>query len=164
MDHSLPFNMNLKRLDQAMDAATRYSDWLDLARQHDALSEADLWRERNRTNLYDYVEIQTRRDKLKKYLDEGANRELLYALNEGVHGNMGGMGKPILYNRAKCGTKYLIDDYVSVICPAAVRRGRADLFSSWRSARAGEPGPGAQCAVWRQCRGRGVRPAGHLYR
>ncbi|WP_290523553.1 DUF3336 domain-containing protein [Alcanivorax sp.] len=121
MDHSLPLNMNLKRLDQAMDAATRYSDWLDLARQHDALSEAHLWRERNRTNLYDYVEIQTRRDKLKKYLDEGANRELLYALNEGVHGNMGGMGKPILYNRAKCGTKHLIDDYVSVICQSLVR-------------------------------------------
>ncbi|MCK0154822.1 patatin-like phospholipase family protein [Alcanivorax sp. S6407] len=121
MNQAVPMNMNLKSLDHAMSEATSYSDWFELARQHDALSQADIWRETNRTNLYDYVEIQTRRDKLKKYLDEGANRELLYALNEGVHGNMGGMGKPILYNRAKCGTKHLIDDYVSVICQSLLR-------------------------------------------
>ena len=120
MNDASPTDMNLKNLDQAMSAATRYQDWYDLAQQHDAYSGADVWRETHRTTLYDYVEIQTRRDKLKQFLSEGADRELLYALNEGVHGNMGGMGRPILYTRARSGTKHLIDEYVSLICESLV--------------------------------------------
>ena len=121
MNDASPTDMNLKNLDQAMSAATRYQDWYDLAQQHDAYSGANVWRETHRTTLYDYVEIQTRRDKLKQFLSEGADRELLYALNEGVHGNMGGMGRPILYTRARSGTKHLIDEYVSLICESLVR-------------------------------------------
>ena len=40
---------------------------------------------------------------------------LLYALNEGIHGNMGGMGKGVLYRMAKSGTKRLIEDYIDEI-------------------------------------------------
>ena len=43
---------------------------------------------------------------------------MLFTLNEGIHGNMGGMGKPVLYSRAKFGTKNLIGDYVDAIVDA----------------------------------------------
>ena len=34
---------------------------------------------------------------LQEYREKGDDEGLLFALNEGIHGNMGGMGKSILY-------------------------------------------------------------------
>lgn len=109
---------SLPELERAMDKATRHAEWLALARSHDQLSGAQNWRETAATSLYDFNEIQGRCERLRKCLAEGAAQELLYALNEGVHGNMGGMGKPILYAQAKCGTKHVIEEYVSTITRA----------------------------------------------
>ena len=39
-------------------------------------------------------------------------------LNEGVHGNLGGIGKPSLYNKARLGTKNLITRYIDELCGA----------------------------------------------
>ncbi len=111
-------NNNLRQLEKRMDSVHSYDDWLELAREHDSLSGRGNWRTVDKTSLYDYKAIQSRHDKLKSLLDAGAHQELLYALNEGVHGNMGGMGKAILYSRAKAGTKVLIDSYVATIARA----------------------------------------------
>lgn len=108
----------LNQLERRMDAAASFEDWHALAEAHDQASGADEWRETAESTLYDWTEIQSRHDKLKRCLEEKSWRELLYALNEGVHGNMGGMGRPILYGRARCGTKQLIDAYVDTICEA----------------------------------------------
>jgi NTE family protein len=106
---------SLRELEQGMARARSHAEWQVLALQHDELSGAARWRTLQQTNLYDYREISSRYDKLQAGLAEGASSELLYALNEGVHGNMGGMGRPILYNQARVGTKLLIEDYVSAI-------------------------------------------------
>ncbi len=106
---------SLTELEFCMAEATSYADWLELARQHDQLSGAETWRSTLKSSLYDYQEISNRLEKLQHALQHGASSELLYALNEGVHGNMGGMGKPVLYTQAQCGTKYLIEDYVTTI-------------------------------------------------
>ncbi len=108
----------LSQLEKRMEAAASFEDWHALAEAHDQASGADEWRETAESTLYDWTEIQSRHDKLKRCLEEKSWRELLYALNEGVHGNMGGMGRPILYGRARCGTKQLIDAYVDTICEA----------------------------------------------
>ncbi len=105
----------LPDLEKLMQAASSYQEWLALAEEHDVRSGARLWRETLETPLYDYREVRNRLDKLLSFLDSGASCELLYALNEGVHGNMGGMGKPVLYHQAKAGTKLLIEHYVSTI-------------------------------------------------
>jgi len=109
---------SLRQLEKRMDSVHSYGDWIELAREHDAQSGALKWRGEEKTSLYDYKAIKSRHDKLKKLLNAGAHQELLYALNEGVHGNMGGMGRPILYSRAKAGTKELIDSYVATISQA----------------------------------------------
>lgn len=109
---------SLSQLEKRMNSVRQYQDWLDLAQQYDVLSGAERWRGVRKTKLYDYAEVQSRLNILRHCLDTGAHRELLYALNEGIHGNMGGMGKPMLYLRAKCGTKYLIDEYVSTLSEA----------------------------------------------
>ena len=109
---------SLRQLEKRMDSVHSYRDWYELAREHDQLSGAEQWRDAEKSNLYDHAAIRSRHDKLKNLLQDGAHQELLYALNEGVHGNMGGMGRPLMYSRAKAGTKNLIDSYVATISQA----------------------------------------------
>lgn len=116
-----PPTNSLKQLEKRMEACSNYDDWLDVAQQHDLESGAEEWKGITTSSLYDYTEIQARYENLKACMENGADRELLYALNEGVHGNMGGMGKAILYHRARSGTKTLIDNYVNTIAKALKR-------------------------------------------
>ncbi|PIE41574.1 MAG: patatin, partial [Gammaproteobacteria bacterium] len=106
---------SLRRLEKKIKNATNYQEWSDLAKQHDFQSGAEAWKHQRECDLYDYNEIASRHKILRGCLDKGQEKELLYALNEGVHGNMGGMGRPVMYNQAKFGTKTLIDEYVSTI-------------------------------------------------
>ncbi|MCP5208430.1 MAG: DUF3336 domain-containing protein [Hahellaceae bacterium] len=106
---------SLDKLVKKMKKATTYQEWEALAKQHDAQSGAEGWKNQEKCDLYDYKEISARLNTLRGYLDKGLARELLYALNEGVHGNMGGMGSPIMYTQAKFGTKKLINNYVLAI-------------------------------------------------
>ncbi|HET8704842.1 MAG TPA: DUF3336 domain-containing protein, partial [Pseudomonadales bacterium] len=108
----------LSSIEQQMEVALDYYEWQKLAFRHDHLSGKEKWKQRDETSLYDFAEIRVRHDKLRQLLDDKNHSELLYALNEGVHGNMAGMGKPILYAQAKIGTKYLVDDYVNTIVEA----------------------------------------------
>ncbi len=111
-------SIKLAKAARAMDRADTFDGWRVAAKHHDELSGMEKWKSRDNSSLYDSAEIRIRHDKLSQLVEAGNYTELLYALNEGIHGNMGGMGKPVLYRQAKFGTKYLIDDYVSVIVKA----------------------------------------------
>ena len=115
MESSILKNARLNSLSRRMGRSTRYEDWLRLALDHDELSGREQWKTKEDCSLYDSAEIRIRYNNLSRLLEEGDNTGLLYALNEGVHGNMGGMGRPILYDQAKVGTKQLINDYVEII-------------------------------------------------
>lgn len=108
--------MRLNQIARKMESAGSYADWHQLAQHFDVTSGADHWRKADESSLYDWAEVKSRLSILKRALEEKSWRELLYALNEGVHGNMGGMGRALLYGRARCGTKQLIDEYVDTIC------------------------------------------------
>lgn len=105
-------------LERHMDNARSHQEWEQLATAHDDLSGKTDWRSREETSLYDFAEIRIRHDKLVQLLEQENHAELLYALNEGIHGNMAGMGRPILYAQAHTGTKTLIDEYVSTLVEA----------------------------------------------
>ncbi|MFT5482343.1 MAG: TAG lipase/steryl ester hydrolase/phospholipase A2/LPA acyltransferase [Halieaceae bacterium] len=101
-----------------MDAAASYSQWRDLAREHDKASGAADWQLIDQSNRYDNAQIRKRLDTLRYHRKHGDNQGLLFTLNEGLHGNMGGMGRDKLYEVAKVGTKQLIHDYVDEIANA----------------------------------------------
>ena len=105
----------LRRLQDDMDAAESYDDWLLAARAHDALTGKAEWRQEEPSELYDHAQIRYRLDRLKKFRKQQDWQGLLYALNEGIHGNMGGMGKSVLYRQAKSGTKVLVEQYIQEI-------------------------------------------------
>ena len=98
-----------------MSVASSYDEWRSAAIEHDELSGMSDWREVEHTDLYDYAQIRLRLDRLKSLRARKDYQGLLFALNEGIHGNMGGMGKSVLYRMAKFGTKRLIEDYIAEI-------------------------------------------------
>lgn len=105
----------LKRLEKAMDAAETYSQWADSAKEHDELSGARRWRQMDQSRQYDYAQIRLRLDRLRSLRVRNDYQGLMFTLNEGIHGNMGGMGRSSLYRRAKFGTKSLIEQYIAEI-------------------------------------------------
>jgi len=102
-------------IEDRMSNATSYSKWHAAATEFDDLSEAKQWKQVEGTNLYDHTQIRHRLNNLRLHRAKGDNQCLLFALNEGLHGNMGGMGTNNLYGIAKLGTKQLIEDYVDEI-------------------------------------------------
>ena len=105
----------LKQLLQRMDSAGNYPEWRVAAIMHDEASGMANWRENDQTRLYDHASIRHRLYDLKKIRQQGDDQALLFALNEGIHGNMGGMGKAALYNKVKYSTKKLINEYIAEI-------------------------------------------------
>ena len=110
--------MNVKKLQRAIDQASSYEEWQEAALNHDAKTGLNRWKLLDQSRRYDYVSIRVRLDALRSLRARHDNRGLLFSLNEGIHGNMGGMGRSTLYDKAKFGTKQLIVDYVDEIVSA----------------------------------------------
>jgi predicted acylesterase/phospholipase RssA len=115
---SITSGFSLTRLERKMRQADSYADWKNAALEHDTKSGFEAWKSKEESKSYDYVNIRTRIDALKEYRRQEDDIGLLFALNEGIHGNQGGMGKSILYEKAKLGTKHLIEEYVDEIVSA----------------------------------------------
>lgn len=111
----IPRRLKLGKIDQQFGAAADYESWRVLAKRHDELSGALSWRKKEDSSLYNHAAIRERHDSLARLLKEKNYSDLLFALNEGLHGNLEGIGKPALYRRAKSGTKHLIDAYNDLV-------------------------------------------------
>jgi len=109
---------NRARRRPSMKRATSYEEWREAALAEDERSGAARWKRIDKTSLYDWQVIRRRLDELRKVKATGDPQQLLYYLNEGIHGNMGGMGSPRLYSQAKVGTKELISDYIGELADA----------------------------------------------
>ena len=95
-----------------MDEASSYAEWREAAIAHDKASGVHEWVESDESKHFDYVSIRRRLERLRKLRAAGDHERLLYALNEGIHGNIDGIGRRALYGKAKFGTKRLIMEYV----------------------------------------------------
>jgi TAG lipase/steryl ester hydrolase/phospholipase A2/LPA acyltransferase len=105
----------VKKLEDKLQLASSFEEWKALAKEHDRCSGREHWKKIDKTSLYDYASIRSRLERLCYFRDNNDDIGLLFSLNEGIHGNMGGMGKPVLHARAKFGTKQLVHDYVDGI-------------------------------------------------
>lgn len=119
----------LKKLERAMRNAESYDEWQVRAGEHDRETGADLWRQREESALYDHANIAKRLQRLRRLRRKGDDQGLLFVLNEGIHGNMEGMGKSALYQRAKSGTKDLIEEYIDEICESLLQLAPPELES-----------------------------------
>ena len=103
------------QMEKEMARADSYADWSDLARQHDRLTGVDEWQQDDESKHFDYKSIRRRLSRLSRLWKAQDNAGLLFALNEGLHGNMDGMGNARLHRKTQFGTKQLIQDYVDAV-------------------------------------------------
>jgi TAG lipase/steryl ester hydrolase/phospholipase A2/LPA acyltransferase len=115
---SISSRYSLTRLERKMREANTYEEWKEAALEHDAKSGFESWKQKEESKSYDYVNIRNRIAAIKDLRHKEDDVGLLFALNEGIHGNQGGMGKSVLYSLAKFGTKHLIEEYVDEIVDA----------------------------------------------
>ena len=101
-----------------MESAENYDQWAEAAIRYDKKHRLDHWKVTDESTRYDYVAIRDRLERLRALRAKSDSHGLLFALNEGIHGNMGGMDRPALYRTAKFATKQLIIDYVELVLPA----------------------------------------------
>ena len=106
------------RLEKEMASAESYEEWANAAKHYDYYNGLDAWKQKEKSGLYDYAAIRARLDQLRKLRRKSDSRGLLFTLNEGIHGNMSGMGRQTLYEHARFGTKQLIVDYVDEVVSA----------------------------------------------
>ena len=90
-----------------------YFEWSKMAQETDRKSGKDDWKRVDADSRYDYKRIRFRLEALRHARAARDGRELLFVLNEGVHGNMGGIATPSLYREASFGTKDLITEYMT---------------------------------------------------
>ncbi len=107
-----------KRLQAEMDAASTYEEWAEAAKAHDEKSGVMAWKLSDESKHFDYVSIRRRLERLRRLRKRKDNAGVLFALNEGIHGNIDGMGRRALYGKSKFGTKQLIIEYVDEVTDA----------------------------------------------
>ncbi len=105
----------LRKYEKIMSQAETYAEWREAAQGHDDASGKTNWKRRDQSSAYDYVSIRHRLDRLRSLRARHDYPGLLFTLNEGIHGNVGGMGRAQLYQVARFGTKQVIEDYIEEI-------------------------------------------------
>jgi hypothetical protein len=118
-----------------MSEATTYAEWARAAKAHDERSGAARWKREDKSRRYDYRVIRRRLQEILEVKARNDPHEILFYLNEGIHGNMGGMGSSSLYRKAKFGTKDLITDYTEELAGGrpgehGLRGGKARVLPS----------------------------------
>lgn len=105
----------LKQLDKSLQQAGSYAEWKEIAQEHDRLSGADAWKHIDRSAFYDYELIRNRLAQLRQARERGDVAALVFHLHEGLHGNLGNISNPNLYQHARFGTKTLISRYLDEV-------------------------------------------------
>lgn len=98
-----------------LGSAPDYATWRAAALELDALEGADAWKQDPMSEDYDYLLIRERQIVMRDLRRAGDVRQLAFHLAESLHGNLGNTSNPVLYARARVGTKQLIHDYVEEV-------------------------------------------------
>jgi len=101
-----------------MSEARTYAEWKAAALAQDERTGAAQWRRIDESRRFDHKVIRRRLEEVRQVKAAGDPHQVLYYLNEGIHGNMGVMGSAKLYNKAKFGTKDLVTSYIGELAGA----------------------------------------------
>ncbi|CAA0115139.1 Uncharacterised protein [BD1-7 clade bacterium] len=116
----------LKALQNDLDHAETYEAWREIALEFDRATGLEEWKQRQTSEFYDHHLIRSRLNKLKELRKRNDDIELYYTLNEGIHGNLGGMGRSALYTHSQFGTKKLIVEYIDEVVAALIHVSKID--------------------------------------
>jgi len=109
-----------------MAQARTYEEWRMAAAAEDERTGAARWKSKDESRRYDFKVIRRRLEELREVRASGDPHRILFYLNEGIHGNAGGMGSSSLYRRARYGTKDLVTAYTNELAGAIEQLGAVD--------------------------------------
>ncbi len=109
-------NQRLRQLQTDMDGATTYAAWREAAMRWDEVSGLEAWKLEDASPFYAYQLIQRRLAQIRAAREGGYIRRLMFLLQEGLHGNLGNISNPLLYQCCRFGTKRLIERYLDEVC------------------------------------------------
>ncbi len=106
----------LKSCLEAMKNAENYQAWAEAAKEYDRLSGNDEWKEDDASAHYDYKMIRLRYNELRTAREREDVNQLVFYINEGLHGNLGRIANNALYDHCFFGTKHLVTEYLEEVC------------------------------------------------
>ncbi|HET6591373.1 MAG TPA: patatin-like phospholipase family protein [Xanthomonadales bacterium] len=107
-----------KKFEIAMAEATSYEEWREAARNLDRIDGKERWREEPESPDYDHKLLASRVKLLRRLRRQKELDRLIFRLREELHGNLGNMANPALYQHARVGTKKLVNAYIDEVCAA----------------------------------------------
>ncbi len=107
-----------RKYELALAEATEYEQWRQAALALDLLEGKSRWREDAESPDYDYKLLASRVRLLRRLRRRRDLDQLIFRLREELHGNLGNMANPVLYQHARTGTKKLITEYLDEVCAA----------------------------------------------
>jgi len=118
----------LSRLEKTLGQADSYREWKETALALDELDGNDSWRLEPESEDYDYRLLKSRIRLFRKLRKQKDYDQLIFRLREELHGNIGNMANPALYQQSRVGTKKLVNDYIdevsaslNLLCDSNVR-------------------------------------------
>ncbi len=103
------------RLEKTLEQSDSYHDWMETARELDELEGNGDWRKEPKSDDYDYRLLKSRVRLLRRLRKQKDYDQLIFRLREELHGNIGNMANPALYQQARTGTKFLINQYLDEV-------------------------------------------------
>ena len=86
--------------------------------EHDELSGAEEWKQKDPCRDYDYRLIRKRVQRMQLAQSQEDTIGLMSILHEGLHGNLGNIASPVLRTQCKIGTKHLIEQFINQVVTA----------------------------------------------
>jgi TAG lipase/steryl ester hydrolase/phospholipase A2/LPA acyltransferase len=102
----------LAALDRAMDNATGYAEWHELAAEHDRLSGTEDWRADDECEWLHAAELRSSIARLRRMRLRGESWALMEAFQEALFRHQGECAQRELYQVARAGTKQIVGDYL----------------------------------------------------
>lgn len=109
-------NPIIQRLELSRQHASNYAEWREISLELDAHAGNDLWKIETASSLYNHELLRERLLTLKQWQESHKHEQLIRALREGLHHDLGNMNNPWLYTKTYVGTKRLIEDFVAQVC------------------------------------------------
>jgi predicted acylesterase/phospholipase RssA len=119
-----------KKYELALAEAKTYDEWYAAALVLDHLDGLDKWREKDESVNYDNKLLASRIRLLRRLRRQKDGDQLVFRLREELHGNLGNMANPALYQHARAGTKKLINTYLDEVCATLTLLANSDVKSS----------------------------------
>lgn len=96
-------------------AVFSYEQWLQEAAEFDAEHSLDKWREEVQSPFYPYELLQEQISQIRRYRNDHQVKALIDYMQEAMYRTLHELSDDHLYNVARSGTKYLVEEYIDEI-------------------------------------------------